>query len=667
MQGLFRRPSGIYFLRISVPKLLRNIFGKCEVIDSTGTTELAIAKMVAGSQAAQWRQRFFNAGRLASLASPLMTNDQELIRIAQGHPLLHTDGHLTLQQASNASGLSSSVLLKEAASTGLSLFIRAAHTRGYLVPLRDLDLADPEIGSAGGHDLPDESRLPASAVAHISTGMLKIAVSDLPGVATALLASSNPFPVHAFDVPEKPGLLFLPTTSINASPDSVELSCAEVEGFRRLVAATVDPKRLREAKALQKTTLMESSKKAGAKANELLSTALAAYIANGVRQHVAKEGEIIRISNGCSLLIELEGDLPLTEITTELLRDFRDNKLSKVPANENKVRLIHGTTSVAQSMNAVIGKDWPIMSIAERGKRMQWICSWFKWLKADAWIEADPAMVLRGESVLNAAQRRTMKTKARDDQAREVLSENDLNAIFSAVCFKTGRGELTAKGLYHRYSPLHYWLPLLGLYLGGGRINELCQLHLSNIRQSSDGAWYVDFNEDAADQNLKTVPSLRMVPIPDALLNLGFDKWHTALVANGYKRLFPELKFDKEKGYGKSATKWFSKYMKALGIPRNGKKTFHSFRHNFTNALPGDTPTRMGNQLTGHARGDDVRQRTYLKDDAPEATSEFVNRLDVRLPDIARFDIDEGLKAIIHALARKTDGPATVEDVGTYR
>ena len=164
MQSLFRRPSGIYFLRICVPTLLRNIFGKREVIASTGTTELAIAKMVAGAQAAQWRQRFFNAGRLASLTSPSMTNDQELIRIAQGHPLLHTDGHLTLRQASNASGLSSSALLREAASSKLSLFIRAGHTRGYLVPLKDLELSDPEIGSAGGHDIPDESRLPASAV-----------------------------------------------------------------------------------------------------------------------------------------------------------------------------------------------------------------------------------------------------------------------------------------------------------------------------------------------------------------------------------------------------------------------------------------------------------------------------------------------------------------------
>lgn len=95
MQGLFRRPSGVYFLRIFVPISLRCVFGKREVIASTGTTELAIAKMVAGCEAAQWRQRFFDAGRLSSLASSMITNDQELIRIAQGHPTLLTDGYPT--------------------------------------------------------------------------------------------------------------------------------------------------------------------------------------------------------------------------------------------------------------------------------------------------------------------------------------------------------------------------------------------------------------------------------------------------------------------------------------------------------------------------------------------------------------------------------------------
>lgn len=135
MQGLFRRPSGIYVLRISVPIPLRPAFCKREVIASTGTTELAIAKIVAGAEAAQWRQRFFDAGRLYMGVGISMNNDQELIRIVQGHPTLHSDGHLTVMQASVASGLSSSLLLSHAAEGRLSLFIRAANTRGYLTAI----------------------------------------------------------------------------------------------------------------------------------------------------------------------------------------------------------------------------------------------------------------------------------------------------------------------------------------------------------------------------------------------------------------------------------------------------------------------------------------------------------------------------------------------------
>jgi hypothetical protein len=139
MQGLFRRPSGVYFLRISVPISLRPIFEKREVIASTGTTELAIAKLVAGAEAAQWRQRFFDAGRLSSLAGTFMTNDQELIRIAQGHPTLHSGGHLTVTEAATACGLSPTVLLGEAAESRLSLFVRTGGTGSPYLSREDQD------------------------------------------------------------------------------------------------------------------------------------------------------------------------------------------------------------------------------------------------------------------------------------------------------------------------------------------------------------------------------------------------------------------------------------------------------------------------------------------------------------------------------------------------
>jgi len=46
MQNLFRRPSGIYVLRIVVPALLRHVYKKREVAASTGTRELALQRLL---------------------------------------------------------------------------------------------------------------------------------------------------------------------------------------------------------------------------------------------------------------------------------------------------------------------------------------------------------------------------------------------------------------------------------------------------------------------------------------------------------------------------------------------------------------------------------------------------------------------------------------------
>lgn len=664
MQNLFRRPSGIYVLRIVIPAQLRRVFGKREVVLSTGTRELTIAKMVAGTSAAQWRQRFFDAGRLMSLSSTSSMHHQEILKIAQGHPVLLGGGHLTLPHASLASGISSTDLLRTAASGGLSLFVRLGNTQGELLPIDALDLVDSELGRVGGYEMPWKNQKVAGKLAHIAHGVLRIPAMDLPGITAALLTSEEPVELVALELAERPGLIFTPTDLVCAGRESIEVAASEVEALRKSFAATILPDQLLEAKELQKTSLHAATTKVGKKSNERLSTALDAYITNRVRQDVASEGEITRIKNGCALLIELEGDLPLAEIDTDKLRNFRTMKLSRVPANENKIRLIHGSKTVTESMKAVEGTDWPVMSVSERNKRMRWIGAWFRWLhEEDKWIAENPAASLHGQSVLNAAERRKLKTTRRDDEAREAFNDDDLRAIFSATWFKTGRGELSKKGTYRTFSPFYYWLPLLGLFTGGGRINELSQLHLNDIKRSPDGTWYVDINDEADDQTLKTKPSKRQVPLHPTLLALGFDKWHAALVAAGYRRMFPELIRDREKGYGKAPSKWFTNYMARLGIPRDGRKTFHSFRHTYTNALPEDMPDRIRKQLTGHSRGKDVHDKTYRKDVTPDIAAPYVKLLAVSLPQIATFDIDSGLKAIRDALQRKNRGRGAEEYV----
>lgn len=104
--------------------------------------------------------------------------------------------------------------------------------------------------------------------------------------------------------------------------------------------------------------------------------------------------------------------------------------------------------------------------------------------------------------------------------------------------------------------------------------------------------------------------------------------------------------------------------MASLGIPRDGTKTFHSFRHTYTNALPADTPARLSRQLTGHTRGTDIHDKTYMKDMEPDAAAVFVNRLNVTLPLVSPFDIAQGLEAISHALRRKAKGLGAGEDLG---
>jgi len=125
----------------------------------------------------------------------------------------------------------------------------------------------------------------------------------------------------------------------------------------------------------------------------------------------------------------------------------------------------------------------------------------------------------------------------------------------------------------------------------GGRLNELAQLYLDDVRQSENGTWYLDFNLDGADKldaddsdlgpdkSLKTVNSIRVVPLHALIVNAGLPNYVNALREAGHDRLFPELKRDAIKGYGKPAGSWFNERFlgRRLRIERNGKKPSIAF------------------------------------------------------------------------------------------
>ena len=542
-------------------------------------------------------------------------------------------------------------LLTAASEGKLALFIRFDNTPGYACQLDEL--RDPETGEIA---LPSSGYAPELSEQFDAVGVLALGPDDAINVAHGLLAGRPDVTVIMFETGRRLGDVFVPDSPVDLTQERIEVSKAEVQIFRQAIAASMTSERIEGARALHLASIAPAPAptRSGKYAQKRLSEALDAYTKLKLRQVIRSAAEVKRVRDGCSLLVELVGDLTMGEVDAERLRQFRDEKLSQVPADENKVRLKFKTTSVSASIAAVVGHDWPIMSAGQRNLRMAWIRGWFRWLKAQNWVTDDPGVALDGESVLTAAQARS--ERLRDDEKRDVFGSEHLQRMFAAPWFKTGI--CAAAGV-----PADYWLPLLGAYTGA-RISELCQLHLGDLGQAEDGTWFIDFNERTIDKRLKSLESARKIPVHPALLDLGLARWHATLKAAGFQRLFPELIHSGDKGYSKASVKWFSTFMKELGYARDGTLVFHSFRHTFTNALPGDAPERLGNQLTGHMRGGSVRARTYQKDVEPGDALAYVERLSIKLPQIAAFDVEYGIKAVRKALGRKVGNRKGKEDMG---
>ena len=199
--------------------------------------------------------------------------------------------------------------------------------------------------------------------------------------------------------------------------------------------------------------------------------------------------------------------------------------------------------------------------------------------------------------------------KAGLSSAEPFLNTNDLQCIFSSGIYneklrpRAGCKEAAA------------WLPLLALYTRG-RLEELCQLQLSDIK-SENGIAYLQIldlpDEDSVNEGsagskpikiLKNEPSRRIIPIHRALIEAGFLNYVADQRKAKVVRLFPYLKPDAKYGrLGANWSKWWGRWRRVLGL--NGRdKCFHAFRHVFkTAARAAKIEEQYSDALTGHSGG----------------------------------------------------------------
>ena len=129
MDNLFRRPSGIYVARLTIPGRLRPVLGLREFVATTGTRSRTMAKLVACELLAKWRRQLWEIERL-QLPTVHMNYDS-ILKLVDGSPVLRSGSYLPIAQAAAAMGVEVKDLLRQAADGHLALYCRLISKFGY--------------------------------------------------------------------------------------------------------------------------------------------------------------------------------------------------------------------------------------------------------------------------------------------------------------------------------------------------------------------------------------------------------------------------------------------------------------------------------------------------------------------------------------------------------
>jgi integrase len=185
-----------------------------------------------------------------------------------------------------------------------------------------------------------------------------------------------------------------------------------------------------------------------------------------------------------------------------------------------------------------------------------------------------------------------------DESERAPFEIKELQAIFRAPVFTEGHRPEGEKG------EAAFWLPLLALFTGA-RLGELAGLKASDVvEDASVGTVCIYITPDAkAGRRLKTKQSARAIPVHAQLIDVGFITFVAveAKARGEHAWLYPQVAPGTTGA--RTFSQWFGRYIGAQGVIDTAK-VFHSFRHNFTDALRvAGVSDDVSRALVGHTQG----------------------------------------------------------------
>ncbi|MEM7058974.1 MAG: site-specific integrase [Pseudomonadota bacterium] len=185
-----------------------------------------------------------------------------------------------------------------------------------------------------------------------------------------------------------------------------------------------------------------------------------------------------------------------------------------------------------------------------------------------------------------------------------------------------------------------YWLPPIAAYTGA-RCEELGQLLVGDV-SSSDGIWTLSITDEDEEQTVKNAHSVRMVPVPQKIIGMGFVDFVKRRRREGGRYLFLEEFHDMQRNVrivemspdarGRVTSNYghrFSrKVLQPLGI-KKPRQNFHALRHSWTDAARrARIDKEIRRLIAGRLDGADPVEDGYGDEELLRAKLEALNKME---------------------------------------
>ncbi|MGX5913448.1 DUF6538 domain-containing protein [Aliidiomarina sp. Khilg15.8] len=555
--------TDVFWIRRAVPKSIRKAFGKTEVKRSLGTKDLAEARKLHPLEYDKISQQFEACKRELEReqsinSTPVTAQDDLSVRDINILTARYYNAELQRMQQSKTLGKGDMLMYDLMA-------IRLDEWRG------DDSDAEQALSLARESDL---------GVSHEVGYDLKSELESVFGDVAEQLIKDAGYLIGR-DNPSFQRLLL----SLKRLIPRLRQAAIELVHFTGNEPDYLEADNKQLTQPIKRTKLSNSN--ADASAAVTMEQLFESYCESHKRYNAGRDKSTQKTIKDYSLTVRRFGEFvagkPVSDITKADILDFTDLLLSLPSRAKSDVRHL----TLAKQAEVANAQGLALIAPSTVRKQIMGLSSVLEYACERGLCEVNP---VRG------ATKRLKKSVESRSGGEKQYSARDIQAIFESSLF-TGNYR-TATGVY---GEAVYWLPLLAYYTGA-RAEELSQLYVADVKQT-DGIYYIDINDNAADKSVKNRGSVRIVPIHSHLIELGFIDYVKTL--NAEQRVFPKLSQGSGSAYSSRVSKWLGTYFREECGTNRDIKPIHGFRHTFKTMARGSGVAKdVVDTLQGHSSGD---------------------------------------------------------------